>query len=253
MARFLTTLPSNTGYFNLGTVEAYPTGGSGPTAYGPTSYFGSDPLPERKGDSINNPLNLGDFSSGFKAVDITNSHGGNSRIQSTFYTFILTRPRSIQILQNFSPTSYQSNTNRNTIVSVYRQEESSLRRELPINDSGYVYKEASIVEDDSYSEYDAYQTDYPSLPLDEGRYILLITNDIRYLETTYSFTIQSAITDWRFVEESVGTLFDFGAVVDSPASFVDFGLIRNTAQGPGSEFPYSSTSGLGYTRSGVSP
>ena len=45
MARFLTTIPSNLGFFNLGVVESYPTGGGGPTAYGPTSYFGSDPRP----------------------------------------------------------------------------------------------------------------------------------------------------------------------------------------------------------------
>ena len=45
MSRYLTTIPSNTGFYNLGTVESYPTGGAGPTAYGPTSYYGSDPLP----------------------------------------------------------------------------------------------------------------------------------------------------------------------------------------------------------------
>ena len=39
MSRFLTTIPSNTGFVNLGLVETYPTGGGGPTAYGPTSYF----------------------------------------------------------------------------------------------------------------------------------------------------------------------------------------------------------------------
>ena len=61
MARFLTTIPSNLGFFNLGKVESYPTGGGGPTAYGPTSYFGSDPLPAEQGDNLNNPINLGDF------------------------------------------------------------------------------------------------------------------------------------------------------------------------------------------------
>ena len=39
MSRFLTTIPSNTGFVNLGLVETYPTGGGGPTAYGPTSYL----------------------------------------------------------------------------------------------------------------------------------------------------------------------------------------------------------------------
>ena len=58
MARFLTTIPSNLGFFNLGVVESYPTGGGGPTAYGPTSYFGSDPRPAEQGDNLNNPINL---------------------------------------------------------------------------------------------------------------------------------------------------------------------------------------------------
>ena len=66
MSRFLTTIPSNSGFYNLGTVESYPTGGSGPTGYGPTSYFGSDPLPETSGDSIYNPIDLGILSDIFK-------------------------------------------------------------------------------------------------------------------------------------------------------------------------------------------
>ena len=56
MSRFLTTIPSNTGFVNLGLVETYPTGGGGPTAYGPTSYFGSDPRPAEDGDNLNNPM-----------------------------------------------------------------------------------------------------------------------------------------------------------------------------------------------------
>ena len=75
MARFLTTIPSNLGFFNLGKVESYPTGGGGPTAYGPTSYFGSDPRPAEQGDNLNNPINLGDFSAIFKSQIISNSHG----------------------------------------------------------------------------------------------------------------------------------------------------------------------------------
>ena len=49
MSRFLSTIPTNHGFVNLGNVEAYPTGGSGPTAFGPTSYFGSDPRPPEVG------------------------------------------------------------------------------------------------------------------------------------------------------------------------------------------------------------
>ena len=61
MARFLTTIPNNLGFYNLGTVESYPTGGAGPTAYGPTTYFGSDPLPARGGDNLSDPIDLGSF------------------------------------------------------------------------------------------------------------------------------------------------------------------------------------------------
>ena len=85
MSRYLTTIPSNTGFYNLGTVEAYPTGGAGPTAYGPTSYYGSDPRPAEDGDNLNDPIDLGDFSSVFRSFSIKNSHGGLSRKQTTFY------------------------------------------------------------------------------------------------------------------------------------------------------------------------
>lgn len=254
MSRFLTTLPSNSGYYNLGTVEAYPTGGSGPTAYGPTSYFGSDPLPSRQGDSINNPVDLGDFSANAKSVQIKNTHGGNTRIQSTFYRFVLTSPRSIQITQLYSPTSYQSNTNRNTLISVYKYDNCNCRRELPINDSGYVYREASIVDDDSYSEYGTYNSDYPLEPLDAGTYMLLVTNDIRYLETTYAFAIGASISDWRFVTEPADSFYEFGTVVEPVNTVYDFGLVREvTSLTNSGNYPYSSTSGLGYTRDGVSP
>ena len=113
MSRYLTTIPSNTGFYNLGTVESYPTGGTGPTAYGPTSYFGSDPLPKNNGDSLYDPIDLGDFTSIFRTVEIKNSHGGLSRKQTTFYQIKLKEPRSIQFTQNFSQFSYEENTNKN--------------------------------------------------------------------------------------------------------------------------------------------
>ena len=69
MARFLTTIPNNLGFYNLGTVESYPTGGAGPTAYGPTTYFGSDPLPARGGDNLSDPIDLGSFNSIFRTED----------------------------------------------------------------------------------------------------------------------------------------------------------------------------------------
>ena len=159
MARFLTTLPTNLGYYNLGTVESYPTGGTGPTAYGPTSYFGSDPLPAQAGDSINTPIDLGDFTSVFRTLTLNNTHGGLSRKQSTFYKLKLLRPRAIQFTQNYSQFALTSNTNRNTLLSFYVVENGTHRRELPINNNGYVYKETGINYND---DEDANGDDYPS-------------------------------------------------------------------------------------------
>lgn len=221
MARFLTTIPTNLGYYNLGTVESYPTGGTGPTAYGPTSYYGSDPLPATPGDSVNNPIDLGDFSSVFRSVTITNSHGGLSRRQSTFYRIRLTRPRSVQFVQNYSQFAYTENTNRNTLLAFYKLEEGTKRVELPINDSGYVFETTGI----DYDEYEQTNGDYPSIKLDPGNYMFLITNDIRYLETNYSITIGVSITDWRFVAESVDESLDFDLVTEGADEVIDFGLI----------------------------
>ena len=221
MARFLTTIPSNLGYYNLGTVESYPTGGSGPTAYGPTSFYGSDPLPATLGDSVNNPIDLGDFSSVFKSITISNSHGGLSRRQSTFYRIRLTRPRSIQFVQNFSQFAYTENTNRNTLLAFYRVEEGTKRVELPINDSGYVFSSTGIDDD----EYETTNGDYPSTKLDPGNYMFLITNDIRYLETTYSITVGVSITDWRFVAEAVEDALDFDLVTEGVEEVIDFGSL----------------------------
>ena len=221
MARFLTTIPSNLGYYNLGTVESYPTGGTGPTAYGPTSYFGSDPLPATPGDSVNTPIDLGDFSSVFRSVTITNSHGGLSRRQSTFYKIRLTRARSIQFVQNFSQFAYTENTNRNTLLAFYKVEEGTKRVELPINDSGYVFDATGV----DYDEYEQTNGDYPNIRLDPGNYMFLVTNDIRYLETTYSITIGVSITDWRFVAESVEESLDFDLVTEGVDESIDFGAI----------------------------
>ena len=221
MARFLTTIPSNLGYYNLGTVESYPTGGTGPTAYGPTSYFGSDPLPATPGDSVNTPIDLGDFSSVFRSVTITNSHGGLSRRQSTFYRIKLNRARSVQFVQNFSQFSYTENTNRNTLLAFYKLEEGSKRVELPINDDGYVFNSTGI----DYDEYEQTNGDYPNIKLDPGNYMFLITNDIRYLETTYSITIGVSVTDWRFVAEAVEDSLDFDFVTEGADETIDFGGI----------------------------
>jgi hypothetical protein len=252
MGRFLTTLPTNLGYYNLGTVEAYPTGGTGPTAYGPTSYFGSDPLPAQLGDSINNPADIGDFSAISRSITLSSTHGGNTRKQSSFYKLTLTKSRSIQITQNYSPTSYQSNTNRNTIIAAYTVQDGTHRLELPINDSGFICPTASITEGDSDPSSGAYQNDYPSTFLSPGTYIILITNDIRYLETTYSFTLSAALSDWGYVVDTVVELLNFENISEAATEVLDFGLITDST-GPKKNYPYSSTSGLGYTRTGVSP
>lgn len=221
MARFLTTLPTNLGYYNLGTVESYPTGGTGPTAYGPTSYYGSDPLPAQPGDSINTPIDLGDFSSVFRSITLKNSHGGLSRKQSTFYKLTLRKPRSIQFTQNYSQFSLTSNTNKNTLLAFYVVENGTHRRELPINNNGYVYKETGV----DYDSSDAVNGDYPPIELEPGTYIILITNDIRYLETTYSITLESFLTDWRFVNESIEESLDFRFITEGAETLIDFGLI----------------------------
>tara|TARA_Y100001938_G_scaffold91162_1_gene125072 strand:+ start:53 stop:730 length:678 start_codon:yes stop_codon:yes gene_type:complete len=223
MARYLTTIPSNTGFYNLGTVESYPTGGSGPTAYGPTSYFGSDPLPKNNGDSLYDPIDLGDFTSIFRTIEIKNSHGGLSRKQTTFYQIHLTKPRSIQFTQNFSQFSYEQSTNKNTLLAFYQIFEKNRREELPINDSGYVSKEASIdyLDDEEGSP----KKDFPTLTLDPGRYLFLITNDIRYLETTYSISVNVTDLDWGFINKAIEEQTNFGKVNEGDVSSIDFGTL----------------------------
>ena len=223
MSRFLTTIPSNSGFVNLGLVETYPTGGGGPTAYGPTSYFGSDPLPAEQGDNLNNPIDLGDFSSIFKSFTLKNTHGGLTRKQTTFYKIRLRIPRSIQFTQDFSQFSYEENTNRNTLLAFYEILEDGRREELPINDEGYVHKESSIdyLDDDN----GALITDYPKTTLGVGDYLFLITNDIRYLETNYAISVNVSVVDWRFVSETILESINFGLVNKLAESTLDFGSI----------------------------
>ena len=223
MSRFLNTIPSNSGFVNLGLVETYPTGGGGPTAYGPTSYFGSDPLPAEQGDNLNNPIDLGDFSSIFKSFTIRNTHGGLTRKQTTFYKISLQKPRTIQFTQDFSQFSYEENTNRNTLLAFYQILEDGRREELPINNDGYVHKESAIdyLDDDN----GVLQTDFPKTSLDRGEYLFLITNDIRYLETNYSISLNVSVLDWRFVKETVTESINFGLVSNNAESSLDFGTI----------------------------
>jgi hypothetical protein len=222
MARFLTTVPNNLGYVNLGLVQAYPTGGTGPVAYGPTSYFGSDPLPARDGDSINTAIDLGDFSPLFRSVPLTGTHGGLSRKQSTFYKFTLNKRRSLQVTQDYSQFAYTNKTNRNTLIAFYKVEDGNHRRELPINDNGYVINEASINVEDENGEL---LTDYPNQTLDIGNYMFVITNDIRYLETAYAITLNSFTIDWQFIVEVIDEVVDFGLITKPAESILDFGTL----------------------------
>jgi len=223
MSRFLSTIPTNHGFVNLGNVQAYPTGGSGPTAFGPTSYFGSDPRPPEVGDNLNNPIDLGNFNPLFSSKPITGIHGGITRRQSTFYKFRLFKRRSIQVVQNFSTTAYTKQTNRNTLIAFYKIEDARFRRELPINDDGFVVNEASV----DIEDFDLKQRDYPTQLLPNGEYLFVITNDIRYQDTEFSISVAGFNIDWRFIREGVDESVDFegngfgGAVLTE----IDFGSI----------------------------
>ena len=221
MSRFLSTIPTNHGFVNLGLVESYPTGGSGPVAFGPTSYFGSDPKPAEDGDNLYNAIDLGDFNPLFSTRDIKGTHGGLTRKQSTFYKFELFKPRSVQVVQNFSTTSYTRKTNRNTLVAFYKIEEANFRRELPINNEGYLINEASV----DIEEYDLLQRDYPTQLLQPGKYLFVITNDIRYQDTEFSITIAGFSIDWRFINETSDERADFKLITDQSLAVIDFGSI----------------------------
>ena len=223
MSRFLTTIPNNLGFYNLGTVEAYPTGGAGPTAFGPNSYYGSDPLPAQSGDHIYDPIDLGDFSSIFRSVPIKNTHGGLSRKQTTFYKIVLRQPRSVQFTQNYSQFATERHTNRNTLVAFYKLFEGNRREELPINDLGYVAKEAAI--DYEVDDTGRKLNDYPTLLLDPGDYLFLITNDIRYLETEYDITVNVNKVDFEFINQVTVENIDFGQIVNTIADEINFGEI----------------------------
>ena len=221
MSRFLSTIPTNHGFVNLGKVQAYPTGGSGPTAFGPTSYFGSDPRPPEVGDNLNNPIDLGDFNPLFSSKDIKGTHGGLTRRQSTFYKFKLFKPRSMQVVQNFSTTAYTRQTNRNTLIAFYKIEEGTFKKELPINDDGFVINEASV----DIEEYDLLQRDYPTQLLLPGNYLFVITNDIRYQDTEFSITLAGFSIDWRFINETIDEEINFASINDVVQSTIDFGSL----------------------------
>ena len=223
MARFLTTIPNNLGFYNLGKVEAYPTGGAGPTAYGPTTYFGSDPLPARHGDNLYDPIDLGSFDDIFRTVVINNTHGGLTRKVTTFYKIHLTKPRFVQFTQLQSQFAYEEKTNKNTLLSFYRIDRDKRREELPINDEGYVYDESAI----DYLDEDGTlaHPDYPTKALTPGEYIFLITNDFRYLKTSYSIGINVSVLDWKYVYQTIDESLKWGLITEEVDDTLDFGSL----------------------------
>ena len=224
MSRFLSTIPTNHGFVGLDKIQSYPTGGSGPVAFGPTSYFGSDPKPPELGDNLNNPIDLGSFDPLFSTRDISGTHGGLTRRQSTFYKFRLLQPRSVQVVQNFSTTAYTRQTNRNTLIAFYKLEEARFRKELPINDEGFVVNEASV----DVEEYDLLERDYPTQLLQPGEYLFVITNDIRYQDTEFSISIAASSIDWRFINENPLEQIDFGTLTGQVQTLINFGSIVTT-------------------------
>ena len=98
------------------------------------------------------------------------------------------------------------------------------REELPINDLGYVYNEGAI--DYLDDEGDLVTNDYPTLKLNAGNYLFLITNDIRYLETTYSIGVNVNILDWGSVTEDVEATIDFGLLTGTVNELLDFGEVE---------------------------
>ena len=224
MSRFLSTIPTNHGFVGLEKIQSYPTGGSGPIAFGPTSYFGSDPKPPELGDNLNNPIDLGSFDPLFTTRDISGTHGGLTRRQSTFYKFRLLQPRSVQVVQNFSTTAYTRQTNRNTLIAFYKIEEARFRKELPINDEGFVVNEASV----DVEEYDLLERDYPTQLLQPGEYLFVITNDIRYQDTEFSISIAASSIDWRLIIENTSEQIDFGTLTGQVQTLINFGSIVTT-------------------------
>ena len=65
--------------------------------------------------------------------------------------------------------------------------------------------------------------DYPSTRLEKGKYLFVITNDIRYLETTYSIGLNVSVLDWRFVQEVVEEQINFGSITDQVFDNLNFG------------------------------
>ena len=60
-----------------------------------------------------------------------------------------------------------------------------------------------------------------------GKYLFLITNDIRYLETNYSIDLNVNSLDWRFVKENIDEEVDFSLITEGISGSIDFGTITS--------------------------
>ena len=70
-----------------------------------------------------------------------------------------------------------------------------------------------------------FNADYPVTRLNKGKYLFVITNDIRYLETTYSIGLNVSVLDWRFVNENAEEQINFGSVSSAVIDEVNFGFL----------------------------
>ena len=127
----------------------------------------------------------------------------------------------MQVVQNFSTTAYTQQTNRNTLIAFYKIEEGTFKKELPINDDGFVINEASV----DVEEYDLLQRDYPTQLLLPGNYLFVITNDIRYQDTEFSISLAGFSIDWRFINETIDEEINFASINDIVLATIDFGSI----------------------------
>ena len=57
-----------------------------------------------------------------------------------------------------------------------------------------------------------FNEDYPNTRLEKGKYLFVITNDIRYIETNYSIGLNVSVLDWRFVNENIEEQINFGLI-----------------------------------------
>ena len=108
-------------------------------------------------------------------------------------------------------------------IAFYKIEEANFRNELPINDDGFVINEASV----DVEEYDLKQRDYPTQLLENGEYLFVITNDIRYQETEFSISVAGFNIDWEFINETPDELIDLqeNPFAGPVLTQIDFGSI----------------------------